>query len=94
MKSTVPPFEQLVATLSGFLCAGPLGALAAWGSIRALKGNWIPWLVLGFSTTPFLILVQMIIAANILSITSPAIIIEQEKQEMLHFDKSPPIFLS
>ena len=44
----VPAFEQGVAVATGLFTAGPIGALAGWGAIRALKGKWIPWIVLGF----------------------------------------------
>ena len=44
----VPAIEQGIAVATGLFTAGPIGALAGWGAIRALKGKWIPWIVLGF----------------------------------------------
>ena len=47
IRSTVTGFEQGIAATAGFFTAGPLGALASWGTIRGCQGKWTPWFVLG-----------------------------------------------
>ena len=47
VRSTVTGFEQGIAATAGFFTAGPLGALASWGTIRGCQGKWTPWFVLG-----------------------------------------------
>lgn len=47
IRGSVTGFEQVVAALAGLLTAGPLGALASWGTIRGVQGKWAPWFVLG-----------------------------------------------
>ena len=39
--------EQIGAALIGLLTAGPIGALAAWGSIRMFAGKWTPFILVG-----------------------------------------------
>ena len=59
VRQTVTGFEQGIAALGGLLTAGPLGAVAAWGSIRGLQGKWTPWAVLGCVGAPLCIGVQV-----------------------------------
>ena len=46
-RGTVTGFEQGIAAVAGFFTAGPLGALASWGTIRGVQGKWAPWFILG-----------------------------------------------
>ena len=62
--TTVPKFEQAVAALAGLFTAGPVGALAAWGAIRGLRGKWTPWLVLGFPAALTINVLQVIFLAT------------------------------
>lgn len=39
--------DQTIAAVLGFLTAGPIGALASWGSIRGFQGRWVPWIFIG-----------------------------------------------
>ena len=57
--------EQIIAGGIGLLTAGPLGALAAWGAIRALAGKWTPWMVLGFVASPVLLGFQLFVLGAI-----------------------------
>ena len=47
VRNTATGFEQGIAATAGFFTAGPLGALASWGTIRGLQGKWTPWFILG-----------------------------------------------
>jgi len=47
VRNTATGFEQGIAATAGFFTAGPLGALASWGTIRGLQGKWAPWFILG-----------------------------------------------
>ena len=47
VRSTVTGFEQGIAAVAGLVTAGPLGALASWGTIRGVQGKWTPWFILG-----------------------------------------------
>ena len=47
VRSTVTGFEQGIAAVAGLLTAGPIGALASWGTIRGVQGKWTPWFILG-----------------------------------------------
>lgn len=47
VRSTVTGFEQGIAAVAGLFTAGPIGALASWGTIRGVQGKWTPWFILG-----------------------------------------------
>ena len=47
VRNTVTGFEQGIAVIAGLFTAGPLGALASWGTIRGVQGKWTPWFILG-----------------------------------------------
>ena len=47
VRNTVTGFEQGIAATAGLFTAGPLGALASWGTIRGVQGKWAPWFILG-----------------------------------------------
>jgi len=47
VRNTVTGFEQGIAAVAGLFTAGPLGAVAAWATIRGVQGKWTPWFVLG-----------------------------------------------
>ena len=57
--------EQIIAGGIGLITAGPLGALAAWGAIRALAGKWTPWMVLGFVASPVLLGFQLFVLGSL-----------------------------
>ena len=57
VRSTATGFEQGIAATAGLLTAGPLGALASWGTIRGVQGKWAPWFVLG---VPGMIVINVI----------------------------------
>ena len=40
VRQTASGFEQGIAAIAGLLTAGPIGALASWGTIRGLQGKW------------------------------------------------------
>ena len=63
--------EQIGAAAIGLLTAGPIGALASWGSIRMFAGKWTPWTLTGFIAAPVLNLVQFAMVSAMLS-TVPA----------------------
>ena len=47
VRNTVTGFEQGIAATAGLFTAGPLGAVAAWATIRGVQGKWTPWVILG-----------------------------------------------
>ncbi|MDC0315671.1 hypothetical protein OAL32_01960 [Synechococcus sp. AH-551-G15] len=65
VRSTVTGFEQGIAAVAGLFTAGPLGALASWGTIRGVQGKWTPWFILG---------VPGAIAINVVNIAALAVI--------------------
>jgi len=52
--------EQWVAALVGLCLSGPVGAVAAWQMIRALRGKWFPWCLTGLVAAPVLSFVQVV----------------------------------
>lgn len=60
VRQTATGFEQGIAAAAGFFTAGPLGALASWGTLRGLQGKWAPWAILGFIGAPVCIGVQAV----------------------------------
>ena len=58
-RQTATGFEQTIAAVVGLFTAGPLGALASWGTIRGTQGKWAPWAMLGCVGAPVLGLVQL-----------------------------------
>ena len=65
VRSTVTGFEQGIAAVAGLFTAGPIGALASWGTIRGVQGKWTPWFILG---------VPGAIAINVVNIAALAVI--------------------
>ncbi len=65
VRNTVTGFEQGIAAVAGFFTAGPLGALASWGTIRGVQGKWTPWFILG---------VPGMVAINVVNIAAIAVI--------------------
>jgi len=51
--------EQIAAAGIGLVTAGPLGAVAAWGTLKAFAGKWTPWALTGFVAAPILGFVQL-----------------------------------
>ena len=59
VRNTATGFEQGIAAAAGMFTAGPLGALASWGTIRGLQGKWTPWFILGLPAAPVLLIGQL-----------------------------------
>ena len=72
--SVVTNAEQIAAAGIGLVTGGPLGAVAAWGSIRALAGKWTPWMLVGAFAAPVLMAMQVVTAGALLSasVSTPA----------------------
>ena len=68
VRQTVTGFEQGIAAGVGFFTAGPLGAVAAWGSIRGVQGKWTPWVLLGAVAAPVINLVNLAAILAVLSV--------------------------
>ena len=51
--------EQMAAAGIGLVTAGPLGAVAAWGALKAFAGKWTPWTLTGIVAAPILGVVQL-----------------------------------
>lgn len=51
--------EQIAAAGIGLFTAGPLGAIAAWGTIKAFAGKWTPWTLTGLVAAPVLGVIQL-----------------------------------
>ena len=51
--------EQMAAAGIGLVTAGPLGAVAAWGTLKAFAGKWTPWTLTGIVAAPILGVVQL-----------------------------------
>ena len=47
--------QQLIAACAGLISAGPLGVIASVVAFRRLKGEWLPWALLGVLAAPPLI---------------------------------------
>ena len=71
IRQTASGFEQGIAASVGLITAGPLGALASWGTIRGLQGKWFPWFVLGVPMAPILALVQLVMLGGIVGTFAP-----------------------
>ena len=70
VRNTASGFEQGIAATSGFLTAGPLGALAAWGALRGLQGKWAPWSILGVPATVVINVVNLLAIGFIVEATN------------------------
>lgn len=62
----VPKLEQFIAALTGLLTAGPIGSVAAWRAIVALRGKWTPWLLLGVPSACAINVIQLVAATMLL----------------------------
>ena len=71
IRQTASGFEQGIAASFGLITAGPLGALASWGTIRGVQGKWLPWFVLGVPMAPILGLVQLALLGGVVGIVAP-----------------------
>lgn len=73
VRNTVTGFEQGIAAVLGLFTAGPIGALAAWGTIRGVQGKWTPWVLIGIPISIVINLINFliftIIAALIVAVT-------------------------
>ena len=61
VRNTVTGFEQGIAAVIGFFTAGPIGAVAAWGTIRGVQGKWTPWFLLGIPLSIIINLINFLI---------------------------------
>ena len=66
VRSTATGFEQGIAALMGFFTAGPVGALASWGTLRGLQGKWTPWFLLGIPAAPVLLVGQLVVLGTVI----------------------------
>ena len=73
VRSTASGFEQGIAATAGFLTAGPLGSLAAWGALRGLQGKWAPWFILGVPAAVVLNVVNVVALGVIMEVSQPTI---------------------
>tara|TARA_A100001388_G_C28730402_1_gene481169 strand:+ start:813 stop:1250 length:438 start_codon:yes stop_codon:yes gene_type:complete len=61
VRNTVTGFEQGIAAVIGFFTAGPIGAVAAWGTIRGVQGKWTPWFLIGIPISLIINLINFLI---------------------------------
>ena len=61
VRNTVTGFEQGIAAVVGLLTAGPIGALASWGTIRGVQGKWTPWVLIGIPLSLVINLINFLI---------------------------------
>ena len=61
VRNTVTGFEQGIAATIGLLTAGPVGALASWGTIRGVQGKWTPWFLLGIPAATVINLINFMV---------------------------------
>lgn len=57
--------EQIAAAGIGLVTAGPLGAVAAWGALKAFAGKWTPWGLTGIVAAPVLGVVQLAVLGTV-----------------------------
>ena len=86
VRNTVTGFEQGIAAVLGLFTAGPIGALAAWGTIRGVQGKWTPWVLIGI---PISIVINFI---NLLIFTIFAALIVAVSEEYSQIN-NPRIYL-
>ena len=65
VRQTASGFEQGIAALAGLLTAGPIGALASWGTIRGVQGKWTPWFILGIPSIVGINIINIILLGMI-----------------------------
>jgi len=87
IRNTVTGFEQGIAAVAGFLTAGPIGALASWGTIRGVQGKWTPWFVIGIPLCAIINLVNFLI----IGLITASMVEESEKSSTL---KNPNNYLN
>ena len=87
IRNTVTGFEQGIAAVAGLLTAGPIGALASWGTIRGVQGKWTPWFVIGIPLCVIINLVNFLI----IGLITASMVEESEKSSTL---KNPNNYLN
>ena len=87
IRNSVTGFEQGIAAVAGLLTAGPIGALASWGTIRGLQGKWTPWFVIGIPLCVIINLINFLI----IGLISASMVEESEKSSTL---KNPKNYLN
>ena len=70
VRQTATGLEQGIAAFAGFFTAGPLGALASWGTIRGVQGKWTPWFILGIPAALVINVINFGIFAAVVSTTN------------------------
>ena len=86
VRNTVTGFEQGIAAVLGLFTAGPIGAIAAWGTLKGVQGKWTPWFLIGI---PLSIIINLI---NFLIFTIIAAVIVGVSEEYSQIN-NPRIFL-
>ena len=71
VRQTASGFEQGIAALAGLLTAGPIGALASWGTIRGVQGKWTPWFILGIPSIVGINIINIILLGMIGAVVIP-----------------------
>ncbi len=71
VRQTASGFEQGIAALAGLLTAGPIGALASWGTIRGVQGKWTPWFILGIPSIVGINIINIILLGIIGAVVIP-----------------------
>ena len=87
IRNTVTGFEQGIAAVAGLLTAGPIGALASWGTIRGVQGKWTPWFIVGIPSCVIINLVNFLI----IGLITASMVEESEKSSTL---KNPNNYLN
>ena len=72
VRGTASGFEQGIAAVIGLFTAGPIGALAAWGTIRGVQGKWTPWILIGIPLSAVINLINFLILTFILALIGAA----------------------
>jgi len=71
VRQSATGFEQGIAAIIGLCTAGPLGALASWGTLRGLQGKWTPWFLLGLPAAPVLLVGQLVVLGVVVGGSTP-----------------------
>ena len=83
VRNTATGFEQGIAAVAGFFTAGPVGALASWGTIRGLQGKWTPWFILGIPAAPVLLFGQLVFLGSVIPDTKTSEMTRSEQAALV-----------
>ena len=87
VRNTATGFEQGIAAILGLFTAGPIGALAAWGTIRGVQGKWTPWVLLGI---PLSIIINLINFLAFILISAVIVGLSEEYSQL----KNPNLYMA